>query len=320
MIKPELTTIAQSILEQNYQSDEPIRTLIPLKGGEWSAAYKFCLNGHSFVIRLSHTPENFYRDKISSQWSSSNLPIPQIFKIDRYQDQHYAISPFFNGEAFEALSASDLEQAIPDFLSMMTALQSVNLNSVEGFGTLTPEGKGKFRSWAEALLDVNNDRPDSLIHGWKEILAETPKAQRKYDQFYKELINLVQYCPEQKNLIHSDLLYQNLLVYNHKISALIDWGCAMVGDPLYDIAIFAFFEPWYPAFTQVNLIQRMQQSFLDQSPDNHRNFNQRMAACQIHLTLGNIAYCALSEGKHDFYEHINRLEEVLGNRYDLSNN
>jgi len=165
MIKPELTTIAKSILELNYQSDEPIKTLLPLKGGEWSSAYKFGLDGDNFVIRLSHTAENFYRDKIASQWSSSDLPIPQIISIDRYQGQNYAISPFFDGEAFEMLSVSDLEQTIPGFLSMMTALQSVNLNSVEGYGTISPEGKGAFRSWAEALLDVENDRPDSLTHG-----------------------------------------------------------------------------------------------------------------------------------------------------------
>jgi len=169
MVKSELTAIAHSILEQNYQSDEPMKTLIPLKGGEWSAAHKFSLDGHYFVVRVSHTPENFYRDSIASGWSSPNLPIPQILKVDRYQDHYYAISPFFDGEAFEILSASDLEWTIPNFLSMMTALQSVNLGSVEGFGTLTPEGKGAFRSWSDALLDVNNDRLDSLIHGWKDV-------------------------------------------------------------------------------------------------------------------------------------------------------
>jgi len=311
MIKPELTAIAQSILEQNYKSDEPGKTLMPLRGGEWSAAYKFVMGGSNFVIRLSHTPENFCRDKIAAQWSSPNLPIPQILNIDRFQEHYYAISPFFDGEALELLSTSDLEQTIPGFLTMMTALQSVNLDSVEGFGTLTPEGKGAFRSWAEALLDVANDRPDSLTHGWKKALSKTPEALHKYDLFYAQLTKLIQYCPEQKKLIHSDLLYQNLLVHNNKISAVLDWGCAMIGDPLYDIAIFAFFEPWFPAFSQVNLIPKMQQSFLIQSPDNDRIFTQRIAAYQIHLTLGNIAFCALSEGKHDFWEHIKRLEEVL---------
>jgi hygromycin-B 4-O-kinase len=311
MIKSELTAIARMILEQNYQSDEPVKTLIPLKGGEWSAAHRFSLDGQDFVIRVSHSAENFYRDNIASKWSSPNLPIPQIIKIDCYQEHYYAISPFFPGEPFENLSAVELERIIPDFLSMMTALRSVNFDSITGFGTLTQAGSGAFQSWSKALLDVSNDRPDSLTYGWKKTLSEIPAAQRKYDQFYDQLTQLVKYCPDQKRLIHSDLLYQNLLVFNHKISAVLDWGCAMIGDPVYDIAIFAFFEPWYPAFTQVNLIQKMQHSFLGQSPDNRRNFKQRMAACQIHLTLGNIAYCVYSNGKHDYTEHVNRLDNVL---------
>ena len=108
MINPELNVTVKSILEQNYQSDKPIKTLVPLKGSEWSAAYKFSVDGHIFVIRLSHTPENFYRDKISAQWSSQALPIPQIIKIDCYKDQYYAISQFFHGEAFEMLPADQL--------------------------------------------------------------------------------------------------------------------------------------------------------------------------------------------------------------------
>ena len=312
MLKPELTATAKSILEQNYTSNEPIRTLVPLKGGEWSAAYRFSLDGKDYVLRLSHTCENFYRDKVASQWSSPAMPVPRIIKIDRHQNHYYAISTFFSGEPLEKLSTTDLEQTIPVFLSMMAALQTIKLDTVTGFGSLTPEGQGLFSSWSEALLDVNNDRPENLTFGWRKALAESPEALQKVDQLYEKLINLVQFCPEQKHLIHSDLLYQNLLVNNHQISAVLDWGCAMIGDPAYDLAIFAFFEPWYPAFTKVNLIQKMQQSYFEQSPDNHHNFNKRTLACQIHLTLGNIAFCALSKGKFDFREHINRLEEVLG--------
>ena len=295
MLKPELTAIARSILEINYRSGEPITTLIPLKGGEWSAAYRFSMDGSNFVIRLSHTDENFHRDRIAAQWSSPDLPIPRIIRIDRYQDQYYAISPFFSGEPFEFLSAARLERTISGFLSMMTALQSINLDCVVGYGTLTAVGEGTFNSWSEALLDVNNDKPEYLTHGWRKALAEFPDVQLKYDGFYEQLTKLVEFCPEKKHIIHSDLLYQNLLVHTHKISALLDWGCAMIGDPVYDLAMFSFFEPWYPAFTEVNLIERMRQSFLEHSPDNRRYFEERMLACQIHLTLGNIAYCALSD-------------------------
>ena len=311
MLKSELNDTVKLILKNNYQSEEPAKTLAPLRGGEWSAAYRFNADGRDLVIRLSHTPENFHRDRIAARWSSPDLPIPQIIRIDRYLDQYYAISPFFHGEPFENMPAAELEQTIPDFLSMMTALQSVSLDATKGYGTITPEGHGAFHSWSEALTDVINDRPDSLTHGWKKALVKIPTAQCKVDRFYKQLTELVRFCPDQKRPIHSDLLYQNLLVHNRKVSALLDWGCAMIGDPAYDIAIFEFFEPWYPAFTEVNLIQRMRQSYLTKSPDNSRYFEQRMAAYQIHLTLGNIAYCIYSDGKHDYTEHIDRLEEVL---------
>jgi hygromycin-B 4-O-kinase len=199
---------------------------------------------------------------------------------------------------------------------MMTALQTISLDSTEGFGTITQEGQGAFQSWSETLLDVNNDRPDSLTHGWKKTLAKDPAAQHKVDRFYRQLMELVRFCPEVKHPIHSDLLYQNLLVDNHRISAVLDWGCAMIGDPVYDIALIAFFEPWYPIFTQVNLIDKMRQLYLAQSPGNSLHFERRMAAYQIHLTLGNIAYCVFSDGKHDYNEHINRLYEIL-NRTNL---
>ncbi|MCL1803797.1 MAG: aminoglycoside phosphotransferase family protein [Eubacteriaceae bacterium] len=311
MLKPEFTAHAQIILRQNYKTGEPIKTLTPLQGGEWSAAYKFSDGGCGYVLRLSHTQDNFYRDRIASRWSSPDLPIPQIIAIGKHQNQYYAISPFFHGEPFEKLSASSLEQAIPHFLSMMAALQSAGLDAMQGYGTLTTQGKGAFHSWHEALLDVSNDHPDSLIHGWKKALAGMPTAERKYIRFYKQLTKLAPYCPQQKCLIHADLLYQNLLVNGQKISAVLDWGCAMIGDPAYDIAIFSFFEPWYPAFAQTRLVFRMKQAYLAQSPGNIVHFEQRMAAYQIHLALGNIAYCLYSDGKHDCNEHIDRLEEVL---------
>jgi len=194
---------------------------------------------------------------------------------------------------------------------MLTAMQEINLDSVEGFGTLTPAGQGAFNSWSEALLDVCNDRPDSLTHGWRNALAGLPRVQRIFDQFYGQLEKLVMLCPEQKRLIHMDLLYQNLLVEEHRIAAVLDWGCAMIGDPVYDFALVSFFEPWFPTFTQVDLVEKMQDSFLSRSPDNRENFSQRMMACQIHLTLGNIAYCIFSNREKDLFDHIDRLDYVL---------
>ena len=311
MLKPELTGIAQKILNQKYQSDEPVKTICPLKGGEWSAAYRYSCGGDSFVIRVSHTPENFCRDNIASRFSSPSLPIPKIYMIGQYEDYYYAISTFYPGEALERLPTADLEKTVPEFLSMMTAMRSINLDSVTGYGALTSAGQGAYQSWHEFLLDISNDRPDSLTYGWSKALSEIPLAHSRFEQIFGRLKKLVQFCPEQKHLIHSDLIYQNLLVYNHRISAVLDWGCAMIGDPVYDIACFALYEPWFPAFSQVNLIQKMKQSYLNHSSENQKNFMQRILAYQTHLALGNIAYCAFSRRDKDFHDNINRIEKVL---------
>ena len=50
---------------------------------------------------------------------------------------------------------------------------------------------------------------------------------------------------QERHLIHSDLLNYNVLVADGRISAVIDWGCAMYGDFLYDLAWFEFWAPWY---------------------------------------------------------------------------
>ncbi|HEX2324018.1 MAG TPA: phosphotransferase [Chloroflexota bacterium] len=47
---------------------------------------------------------------------------------------------------------------------------------------------------------------------------------------------LVEACTEGRHLIHSDLLHYNVLVSEEQISAVLDWGCGMFGDFLYDVA------------------------------------------------------------------------------------
>jgi hygromycin-B 4-O-kinase len=311
MMKAELTDKALAILRLHYNSEEPGNTLTPLKGGEWSAAYRFAIEGKSYVIRLSHTDDNFRRDAIAARWSSPDLPIPRIITIDQYHDQFYAISTFSQGEAFENLSAEDMKLTLPSFLSMMTALQSVDMDSFSGYGTITPEGNGAFRSWTEALLDVDKDHQKSLTHGWSQSLAAYPEQHGKVRRFYTFLCDMVQFCPDIKRVIHSDLIYQNLLVHDHRISAVLDWGCAMIGDPVYDIAWFAFYEPWFPVFSQIDLIGAMRRSYLEQSANDSSNFQQRMGAYQIHLTIATIAYCAISNRDKDMNDHIRRLEDIL---------
>jgi hygromycin-B 4-O-kinase len=101
----------------------------------------------------------------------------------------------------------------------------------------------------------------------------------------------VQYCPEARHLVHADLLNYNVFVAGERISGVIDWGCALYGDYLYDLAWLCFWAPWYPAMQGID--------FLDAA---HRHYAalglavpylaERVRCYAVHIGLDSQAYNA----------------------------
>jgi hygromycin-B 4-O-kinase len=69
---------------------------------------------------------------------------------------------------------------------------------------------------------------------------------------YERLQQLVGAFEVERSMIHSVLLKRNVLTAEGKISAIIDWGCAMYGDFLYDLAWFSYWSPWYSTMQGIN--------------------------------------------------------------------
>ena len=57
-------------------------------------------------------------------------------------------------------------------------------------------------------------------------------------------------CPEARYLVHSDLLNNNVLAAGDRVAAVLDWGCAVYGDFVYDLAWF--WQSWYPAWHAID--------------------------------------------------------------------
>ena len=92
--------------------------------------------------------------------------------------------------------------------------------------------------------------------------------------------------PEERWLIHRDLLHFNVLVADGAISGVMDWGCATVGDWLYDLAWLTFWAPWYPAWRGIDFAEEAAAHAaigLDVP-----SFAERLACCQIHIGLAGV--------------------------------
>lgn len=101
-------------------------------------------------------------------------------------------------------------------------------------------------------------------------------------------------CPEERHLIHGDLLNFNVLVADGRLSGVIDWGCAMWGDWLYDLAWFTFWAPWYPAWAGIDVAAEALRHHAAIGLDVPR-FAERLACCHPYVALSGMAYQAFTE-------------------------
>src|SRR5215472_12658602 len=124
---------------------------------------------------------------------------------------------------------------MPLLLKMLRALRAIDLSGTTGFGFWNKDGKGSHDSWRAFLLDDKNESEGSLIKGWRAELEASSMGVDAYRKLWRTFVPLVDRCPEERCLVHSDLLNRNVLTDSGTITAVLDWGSSFYGDALYDI-------------------------------------------------------------------------------------
>jgi hygromycin-B 4-O-kinase len=259
--------------------------------GEWSRAYAFRRAGRDYIVRFSALEEDFAKDRLAARYGSRDLPIPRIVEMGAAFDGFYAISERAPGGYLDVLDRVQMRAVLPALSAALDAARLVDLSATVGYGIWGADGTAPHPTWRAALLDVVNDRPTDRTHGWRERLAASPTGSGPFDEAFGHLRSLVGACPEDRHLIHSDLLHYNVLVAGDRITAVIDWGCSMYGDFLYDVAWFAFWAPWYPAWQGIDFAREAARHYESIGLD-VPHFEERLRCCQIHIGLMGQAYSA----------------------------
>jgi hygromycin-B 4-O-kinase len=286
-----------------------VTDLEPVGYGAWSSAYFFRAEGRDYVIRFSPYDEDFKKDAFAANFASDQLPIPRITEMGEAWGEHYAISEKAEGVVLELLDQEQMLLTLPSLMSLLDALRNADVTGTTGYGGWDTTGKGYFPSWKENLLDIASDRPDLRIHGWREKLASSAVGTKPFDDLYRRFASLVQLCPEDRYLIHADLLHYNLLVLDHQVSAVIDWGCSKYGDFLYELAWFTFWAPWHETLAGIDFKTQAVDHYADiglQVP----NLDERVLCYELHIALDGIAYCA-------FIGNWEQVERIISQAQDL---
>ncbi|MGI8643153.1 MAG: phosphotransferase family protein [Thermomicrobiales bacterium] len=259
--------------------------------GEWSKAYAFQHRGSHFVARFGAFEEDFAKDRLAARFGSRDLPIPKVTDTRHAFGGFYAVSERAFGEYIDVLDQARMRAVLPSLFATLDAPGRVDLSATRGYGGWGADGTAPYASWRAALLGVATDHTAGRTRGWRERLAASPVGRGPFEEAFGHLQALVDHRPEQCHFIHSDMLNYNVLVQEGRISAVFDWGRAKYGDFLYDLAWFAFWAPWYPAWQRIDFRDEARRHFEEIGLD-VPSFEERFRCCQIHIGLDGQAYTA----------------------------
>jgi hygromycin-B 4-O-kinase len=279
----------ENFLRDRFGAD--IHAVTPLVGGAWSRAYAYRHGDLDLVVRFSALDEDFRKDELAARHASPSLPIPRMIEIGDTPSGFYAISERLFGDVLEDVDGTQMRALLPSILGALDAMRFADVGASSGYGSWGADGQAPYPSWRAMLLDTPSDLATQRHHGWRARLASSAIGDRPFFEAFERLAELAEIVPEDRHLIHSDLLYRNVLVDDARITGILDWGSAMYGDPVYDLAWITFWSAWYPAWRDVDFLGAAARHYASIGLE-VPGFDARHQACELYIGLTGQAYQA----------------------------
>lgn len=244
-------TEARDFLVARYGA---VDDLGPLGGGSWTSAYGFSHAGRPLVVRFGAHKDWFEADRAAMAYASPELPVPDVLEIGDAFGGAYAISLRRFGRKLEDVRPEQAGVAGQMLASLLGALfrvpkradLPVDWHRVPSRRDLT------WRDWLRGRIA---DDPMQETHGWRELIRSQPDLDRIFRAGEARFYDLLDACPERRDLIHGDLLNANVLVSEDasRVNAIFSWKLSVRGDFVFEVAWCTFCTIWYPGIAAIDL-------------------------------------------------------------------
>jgi hygromycin-B 4-O-kinase len=255
-----------------------------IRHGNWSLAFLVDRHDRPLVVRFGASDEDFAKDVVVAGHAARTFPVPRLIETGRVFDGFYAISEYITGVHLDELDAHELRRVLPDLLANLDAVRRLDLAATVGFGDWSADGNARHPTWRSYLLDIAVDRPADRTYGWRRRLAASRFGTAVFDECVRRFEALVPDGPEDRSLVHGDLLNYNVLIQRDRVAGLLDWGWAKHGDFLYDIARLCFWACDYPRWQDVDFRAEARRHYTSVGVD-VPGFDERLRCYQVHTGL-----------------------------------
>lgn len=208
--------------------------------GFYCYVYGFLLANKKFVFKIDARGRQQYIEKqILTVVNQAGLAVPQVYACGKINDRDvtyiYTIQEQLHGyqlkKIYDELSVADQQSIMCSVGEWLKTLHGI---STGGFGLIT--------SVSDNILHGHDKSRGIFISQWFGGSCLDQFIKRRYIKpeqkaFLQELGGFLNQreIPEGK-LLHADLHLEHIFVHEGKLSGVIDFGNALSGDPLYDVA------------------------------------------------------------------------------------
>jgi aminoglycoside phosphotransferase (APT) family kinase protein len=284
-----------------------------LAGGAWSSAWAYRAGGEELVVRFGREVSWYEADRMAMAFGGPDLPVPEIREVGATASGWaYAISVRHHGRFLEDAPAGQAGALAPTLTRLLVALYHVPAGPdtpVIWHPAGAPAG-----SWREFLLAGLVDDPGKMVHGWSAALAGDRELAALSAAASERVRDLVEACPERRDLVHGDLLHGNVLVSPdaRRVEAVFSWKCSVRGDFLFDAAWCSFWAPFHPGIAAADPLSGLLRApSVRAEPGALRDAAARHHCYELHIGFTHLGWNVWTRDQAALAATARRLAEVL---------